>query len=244
MEGIVVGCDANQEWLLSWWWGHYSKTNSYPVLFVDFGMTAEGIAYCQQRGTCVSLREAPFVEKQIRSLKKRTLWEQHYSAALWRCREVWFKKPFALLCSPFDLSLWLDLDCQVQKPLEPLFNCLSFGIDLALCPEPEAVQELHRKKGFIRHDEINYNCGVIAFRKRAEVLVSWTKEIKLHNDQYPAEQQVLSRVLKRDQTPFIELPIEFNWGRERGPNEHAYIQHFHGGVLKSLIKNSPQEDCM
>ncbi len=119
MPGIIVGCDANQEWLLPWWWSHYSKCNTYPVVFIDFGMTSEGIVYCQQRGTCIPLGAIPLSAKPIRSLKKRTLWEQQYSPALWRQRMIWFKKPFALLISPFPFSLWLDLDCRFRSHWNP-----------------------------------------------------------------------------------------------------------------------------
>lgn len=53
MKGILVGCDQNQEWLLSWWWDQYSAHNSYPVVFVDFGMSKTGVAWCNERGTCI-----------------------------------------------------------------------------------------------------------------------------------------------------------------------------------------------
>jgi hypothetical protein len=54
-SGIIVGCDANQEWLLPWWWDHYCKHNSYPVAFVDFGMSEAALAWCQEKGQCISL---------------------------------------------------------------------------------------------------------------------------------------------------------------------------------------------
>ena len=101
MQGIIVGCDANQEWLLPWWWEHYSAWNRYPVVFIDFGMTTEGIAFCQQRGSCLPLGPILLMEKSIRSFKKRAIWEQHYGKALWHRRMIWFKKPFALLRAPF-----------------------------------------------------------------------------------------------------------------------------------------------
>jgi len=235
MQGIIVGCDANQEWLLPWWWKHYSACNDYPIVFIDFGMTAKGIAYCQQRGTCLSLNKVPFVEKIVRSRKKRALWEQRYSAAIWTHRVIYFKKPFALLQTPFACSLWIDLDCQVLKSLEPLFNCLWLGADIALCRESEEIQDLHRKKGLIRIKEVNYNCGVIAFRKDASILHRWVQEIEQRNDRYAFEQHALAKALLLDQTPVFELSPIFNWSMAQGSNDHAYIQHFHGGLLKSLI---------
>jgi len=238
MQGIIVGCDANQEWLLPWWWEHYSATNKYPVVFIDFGMTEQGIAYCKERGICLPLGKIPLTERPLRSQKKRALWEEHYSKALWHRRMIWFKKPFALLASPFPLSLWLDLDCQVQKSLEPLFSCLLLGGSIALCREAEKTQQIHLEKGFIRPHEVNYNCGVIAFRKEAPILHKWTEEITLRNHLYPFDQQALSKALRQDHTALVELPSIFNWSMSQGPNSHAYIQHFHGGILKSLLQRN------
>jgi hypothetical protein len=35
-----------------------------------------------------------------------------------------------------------------------------------------------------------------------------------------------------DQTPLFELPPIFNWSMTQGSNDHAYIQHFHGGAVE------------
>ena len=40
-KGIIVASDMQQEWLLPWWWEHYTRFNSFPVAFIDFGMSKE-----------------------------------------------------------------------------------------------------------------------------------------------------------------------------------------------------------
>ncbi len=57
-KGILIGCDQNQEWMLEWWWAHYSRHNCYPVAFVDFGMSQEAKKWCQSKGHWISL-DAP-----------------------------------------------------------------------------------------------------------------------------------------------------------------------------------------
>ena len=54
-DGVIVGSDANHEWLLVWWWENYSRFNSLPVAFVDFGMSPESRKWCQERGLIVDL---------------------------------------------------------------------------------------------------------------------------------------------------------------------------------------------
>ena len=67
MDGIVVGADLTQEWLLPWWWSHYSRFNSLPVAFIDFGMSDEMKKWCQERGELIPLPVADiFVAKRKR----------------------------------------------------------------------------------------------------------------------------------------------------------------------------------
>lgn len=239
--GIITGCDKNQEWLLPWWWKHYIAHNSYPVAFIDFGMSEKGKAWCRKKGIYLPLlpTKAHITGKNHLSLEKRLLWEGHYGEKIWSRRRIWFKKPFALLQSPFPFSLWLDLDCQVRKPLEPLFNCLHFGLEIAVKKDREEIQQIHREKQFIRPEESNYDCGLIAFQQNAPILRHWTDEITHRNAEYVFDQQALSRALIKHNTPLLELPPLYNWSVSNGPNQEALIYHFHGGALKEMIKAPP-----
>src|SRR5689334_9119639 len=60
--GVIVGCDLYQEWLLLWWWSHYSSHNAIPVAFVDMGMSEEGALWCKERGEYIKLQEIPYQE--------------------------------------------------------------------------------------------------------------------------------------------------------------------------------------
>ncbi len=53
-DGILTGCDQNQEWMLKWWWENYTACNQFPVTFVDFGMTASAKKWCEKHGTVTS----------------------------------------------------------------------------------------------------------------------------------------------------------------------------------------------
>lgn len=234
-EGIIAGCERNQERLLAWWWEHYTAYNEYPVAFADFGMSESGLAWCRERGPCFSV---PHIETERKAIpqEKRSLWQEHYGEGIWFCREIWFRKPFALLCSPFPLSIWIDLDCEVRKNLKPFFQYLHRGADLCLRKEKDAVQETQRKKGFIEPGEVNYNAGVIAFRQGADILHRWAEEICSHSDQHVFDQQALARVLRLHQTRFTELPPIYNWSMGNGANLDALIYHYHGGYLKQMIQ--------
>lgn len=225
MQGIIVGADRRQEWLLPWWWKHYSAHQGDPVLFVDFGMSKEAIDWCRERGRCVPLKGFErFSEREVPE-EKRQVWEREISS-LFSVRTVFFKKPFALLQSPWPLSVWLDLDCQVRGSLDPLFHCLHFGGDIAV-----------RKRGE------GYNAGVIAFRAGAPILHSWVDEVVERNDLYPMDENALSKLLVGCESA-MELPDVYNWNPLHGPNPHAVILHYQGGFLKEEIKKTFQTGAL
>jgi hypothetical protein len=209
-SGIIVGCDRNQEWLLPWWWEHYSLQNAYPVLFVDFGMSEKAVHWCQQRGTYTLLKQ--------------------------ETASVFFKKPLALLQSSFSSALWIDLDCQINGPLDPLLYTIAFGIEIALVREDESVHRRDRKSGRLLSDEISYNTGVIAFRQGAPVLRFWENM----PGNYLDDQYALARAIYLHKPQPLELPSIYNWPNDHGPNEKAIIRHFHGPhgkleILKQLV---------
>lgn len=130
-EGIIVGCDQAQEWLLPWWWTHYSAHNSYPVLFIDFGMSQQAQEWCKATGLYAKLEGFENCQQIVVSEDKKRYW-QTLIGSLFNFRTAFFKKPFALLQSPFPLSLWCDLDCQIRGPLDPLFFLLNFGVEISI----------------------------------------------------------------------------------------------------------------
>ncbi len=236
MEGVVVGCDRNQEWLLPWWWEHYQRENAFPVLFVDFGMSEKAASFCDARGERARLPPPPFSMQPV-AKDAADQWSARYGNGIWAKRPLWFLKPYAFLLSPFSRSLWLDLDCQVLGRLDPLFQCLMFGAEIALVPEPESVQREHAKAGFLLPEEVNYNSGVVPFIPNSPILEKWVEEVEERNCDHISDQQALSRAIYKLKPPLFILPSECNWPADE-PNGNALIRHFLGGALKAQIAQS------
>lgn len=231
-EGIIAGCDKNQEWLLSLWWDHYSEHNSYPVAFADFGMSEIGLAWCRKRGTVFRVPEIKLEGRKEVSYERKKLWEEHYGEGIWFHREICLRKTFAFLQSPFPFSLWIDLDCRVRGSLDPLFALLRDGADIGMRREPDSVQATHRRKGFLKSDEINYNSGVVPYRQDAEIIRNWAREVEERSHEYIFDQHAFAPALKNNPVSMVELPAIYNWSPGDGPNPDALIYHFHGAFLK------------
>jgi hypothetical protein len=235
-RGIIIGCDQRQEWLLPWWWKHYSMYNSFPVVFTDFGMSEKAISWCKERGECIVLPSAKILHENEISVSGKDSWENRYGKGIWLSRSAWFKKPLSLLLSPFLTGIWIDLDCQINGELDPLFNSLISGAEIGLVREPHFVQTYDRENGFLLPQETNYNSGVIVFRQNASILHQWVVEAITNNSEYPGDQQALSRAIYKHRPTLIELPFTFNWLRFLGPQPDALIYHHSGGGKLELLK--------
>ncbi len=239
--GVIVGCDRTLECLLPWWWSHYSTHNDIPVAFADFGMSEQALAWCKQRGICLTLPQVTVLDKREIPQKTRELWETLYGTGIWNVRSAWFLKPVALLHCPFDTGLWIDIDCQVRGSLTPLFNSLNLGAEIGLVKEPKEVQEGLKLLNVLHPEEIYYYSGVILFRKQAPILHHWLQEALENNAEHTGDQGALSRAIFHHPPALIELPSSFNWLSRLGPNPEACIIHFSGNEkLKIINTMDPQ----
>jgi hypothetical protein len=219
-RGVICGCDYNQEWLLPWWWERYRFNNDYPVLFCDYGMSKKAKAWCQERGKVVTVS---FDETQIRSRKDvppvlQKKWEKHNNFC-WSSRSSWFKKPFAMLESPFKVSVWLDLDCEVLSHLGDLFEYCSFDVRLAIASCNGKI--ISQKFPCRTHNGgvIVYYHGIDIIEEQAEWILEW-------NHQFMAEDNVLSYLIFKNNFRICDLPLEWNWLSAYGMNLYARIFHW------------------
>lgn len=237
-KGIICGSDQAQEWLLPWWWSRLRDHNQDPVAFCDFGMSSEALQWCRERGEVI-----PVLFDQNRVVSKEAVashlgaewvqqWEELYSSVIWDFRHVWFKKPFALLHSPFQRTIWLDLDCEVLAPLQPLFELCSTEAQLGIMREFRSNFLPHF------HPDILYNSGVIVFEHGASLIEKWAEGCMSLTDQFVGDEQLLSHLINTLQIPVKELPDVFNWRASAADwiNLHAVIWHWVCPAGKEYIR--------
>jgi hypothetical protein len=123
--------------------------------------------------------------------------------------------------SPFDQTLFLDLDTVVMGNLEFGFQQAErFGIAMSICESPWA----RRYANIFQADEVEYNTGVIFFTKKSSAVFENWKELSCKIDsshvgvsdgkvyKMPANDQgsfALS-MMKAEFNPFI-LPLNWNF---------------------------------
>jgi hypothetical protein len=225
-EGILIGADQAAEKLLPWWWNYYSRYNKRDVVLVDFGMSKKGRAWCHGRIPCIECPKVPFVKsKESIHPVIVTTWKKRYPGPLWKSRNAWFKKPAACLLSPFDRTLWLDLDCEVCGSLDLLFAEWEEGTELAIARED-----------FRLSNQQMFNSGVILFQKGAPFLQEWNQRCCLQNGSMMGDQDVLTAMLLEGEIAFKELPPFYNWPMYAGFQMGILIAHWVSGWGKKYIQ--------
>lgn len=243
--GIITGCDKNQEWLLPWWWEIYSRHNTYPVAFADFGMSSRAKRWCQRRGEILTVQMKDLSTKKNTDPAVVDILEGFSLKKIWKMRSSWFKRPLAMLQSPFDKSLWLDLDCEVLSSLDAIFKEplpeSGLGMAKAMYLAPSAVE-----RGCLYPEESMFNSSVALFEKGSPLLAQWVAEIVKNSKGFIADDFVVSRLIYKNQIKIKELPQEYNWVVKFGFHSKVSIVHwvgegkefirYFGGISKILPK--------
>lgn len=231
-RGIICGADKTQEWLLPWWYSRLRSHQADPILFCDFGMSEDARSWCAERGAVLPVFFDPswVAPKEKIDPDLVLAWEKMHSTYVWEIRNKWFKKPFALLCSIFQRGLWLDLDCEVLGPLDPLFDLIS--------PESEmGIMREFNNSDYLRYDEqALYNGGVIVFEHGADIIEKWADAVMSLTHLFWGDDHLLSYLINSSKIPVCELPPIFNWRVSQGININAVICHWIGQGGKDFIR--------
>lgn len=248
-KGVMVAASKEQEWLLPWWWQNYSYHNSYPVIFVDFGMSSKAKEWCQARGQFMPLPKLPksFVvsEDEIdQELLKK--WKKFYKKTLsfyLSNRKYLFKKPLALLNTIFEKTIWIDLDCAVRDTLKPIFD-LPIKTSICCIKTPAHVQTGYYQAGLQKKDEKLYNSGVVFYKHKTPLLKKWAEATLDKNCFFCVDDMLLSNIIYQEKAPLLELPLIYNWFYTWGENPEAKIVHYLNPrgkrCIKKMMKNLSQ----
>lgn len=227
-DGILVGSDITQEWLLPWWWANYQKHNSMPVAFIDFGMSPQMKGWCSARGELIPLRLLDdFVkEKDETAPLAIKILEQHFGKEFWSSRPILFKKPFACLKTPFLRTIWIDIDCEILGSLHPLF----------------AYADDRSRMGIVK-DRLQphtsypiYNSGVFVFQRESKAISEWTRACIQENGLFPTDDHVLAHLIHNKKVAIAEIPSQYNWFYSYKNPENPVVVHWLGKAGKNLLR--------
>lgn len=228
-DGIIIGSDQSQEWLLPWWWEHFRRHNNLPVTFVDLGLSKNKKEWCRSRGELIPLRVADIFVCGREEVDPKLFcsWKGNEGVDFWENREVWFKKPLACLQSPYRRSIWIDLDCQIMGPLEELFLTCEAPPGFAICRD--------RYANYLTTP--TYNSGVIVFQRGLQILETWAELSFTKNHLFRGDQDLLSYLIAEKNILVTELSSIYNWPAPEKSDVPIMIYHWAGSAVKSILRN-------
>jgi glycosyltransferase involved in cell wall biosynthesis len=204
-RGVVTASDKNQEWLLPWWYANLRRHNpDIPVCFVDYGLTDEGRKWCMEHGSML----------QLGGQMPQGL--------------VWFRKPLCLLKSPFETTVWIDLDCEIRGNITPWLDSAANGLVLT---------EDQHNPWCKQYREVPLQSGVVGVKKGNPLVSKWMEAIFQRPGEFRGDQEALNYIVAKMDAKIVILPAEYQWLRLAGdPPANAVVVHWTGVEGKAIIK--------
>jgi len=239
-KGVLIGCDRAMEIYLGWWWSHYKKWNRLPVAIANFGLSDQGLEKAKRIGQIVDINleigDAVISCSEVKDL-------QSTINQVRQCIRVWQKKPFALSQSPFNETVWVDLDCEVRADVRPLFEYCKGGFG-AISDEPH-YEKWCNKMGILNGR--GYDTSVVAYKKDSQVLNSWVEATQNWKEEFWGDDRILSHVIASRGYAVNVIPEEWSSNFARR-NPAAKIVHYptangKAEIVKQLIRGQLFHTC-
>lgn len=210
--GVVISADKEQEWLAYWFLRWFFSRNKVPVTLIDCGISAPIMKSLKDGYDLLDVKPGP---KGL----------------------GWFIKPFAILQSVYEKTVWFDVDCRVRGNVGRLFECRDEEYIMLRRDEPYAKLDWANK---LIDGEVMYNSGVVAVSHGHPVVPQWAAACRLGDKWFRGDQEVLSRVLriygKRKGWTVHDLPRSYNNLRlDEYQDPAAVVQHLTGPQGKREI---------
>jgi hypothetical protein len=243
--GVIAGCDESQEWLLYWFYSHFRKHNpTCPIAFADFGMSSQARKWCLKHGTLFKVPElSNSIPEQSGFSFQGDLWEEWKldRSQLWPERLVWNRKPLAIAQSPFERTLWLDLDCQVRGDLTALLSTPLSSSGMGATPSNDFFNVKILSNGMVFLVE-KFNSGVILTNNNS-ILLKQAASLIYGIISFHTEERFLSFLADKNQLEITRISHQYNWPvHSWGENGEAIIYHWLGKAAKIRLKSLINSD--
>ena len=210
MNTFICGSDYRTEWMIPWFIRNYKQWNTAPLIFFDFGVRNKD--YLRMFDNVIKLNK----------IDKNT---------------TWFMKPKAMLESPGDKTVWIDIDCEVLGSIESLFDLIV--PNKLLMGEDVPWSWRSGRKWF--------NSGVVGFEGKPQVLKDWAYKCKV--DPVTGDQETLHIMIGDDALNILryieEMPRKYNVLRldhiDGSVPPNPLIHHWTGYKGKEVIKKQMME---
>ena len=143
-KSFLTGADHQLQDLLPWWVECVRTHNpDIHITIADFGLTESAHEWAKSNVNTV------------------IKYDRHPKSA-------WFYKPKAMIECPYEYTCWLDIDCEVVKPVEEIFD---YPTDERMALTQDVV------RGNVDHDSgaFWWAVGVNVIKGKPQILYDWAR---------------------------------------------------------------------
>ena len=234
-DGVITGCNETMEWMLKWWWKHYSATNDLPVTFLDFGLSKSARMWCEKRMHVIACPIPKQFEKEARSFPLPTSWSVTWREKRLTERKFWFTKICSLLKTPYSRSLWVDIDCKFLEKIDAIFDMCNNPNGIALGLDTKETITSWKKLGLLKKKAKGYQAGLILFKKGSPFIEKWALCCQKEYTIEYADQTLLNSIIERDNIDIFLIPEQYHWLYPNYIPEGVRLIHYAGGEAKHWI---------
>jgi hypothetical protein len=163
--GVVTIVAREQSNLLPWWWNNYCKHNTKPVTFILLEPIPEVITLAETLGSVKVMNK---VTEKING---------------------WFRKPFALVRTPYRKTLYIELDIEVRGCIDTMFPqderiYIKEDTFAPKCWLPKEIREIPQM-----------NAGLIGYNYSEPLIEEWCHGIVASKKRYRGDQEYLNMAI-------------------------------------------------
>lgn len=164
-------------------------------------------------------------------------WPQKWQTDIINQRKIWFTKALSLLKTPYEKTLWVDLDCKFLTPVDDIFSTCDNEGGLALTLDVPETTKRWKEVGFLSQNAKGYQVGVILYKRHSALMNKWAKNCVLKHKIEYSEQTSLDHTLEEENIPVPLLSQYYNWLDAKRVHPEAKIVHYGGEEHKiQLVK--------
>lgn len=242
-NGVLTGCNEGMEWMLKWFWTHYSATNTLPITFLDFGLSKSARLWCEKRMHVISCPIPKQFEKESLSFSLPSSWSDASKKRRLIERKFWFTKVCSLLKTPYARSFWVDIDCKFLEKIDPIFEFCNHPNGAALGLDSEETTSSWKKWGLLKPGAKGYQAGLILFKKGSPLIEKWALSCQTEYRFEYADQTLLNSIIERDNMDIPLLPKKYHWLYPNYVPKGVKIVHFGGEEAKNWILKEMEAIC-
>ena len=224
--------------MLKWWWNHYTKQNTYPVTFFDYGMSKSAKMWCEEKGKVIPFVLPEKFTKHQASFSFPKTWHLKTINYFTDRRKVWFTKAFSLFKTPYEKSVWIDLDCEVIKSIKPLFEFCESRDGFAITYDVNETTKEWKDDGLLSQNADGHQVGVFSFKRKSPVMNKWIQSCYHNHTKELTEQTCLNHILEKENFDITIFSKKYNWVYLNNKHPDATILHYAGPWPKrELLSN-------